>query len=414
MLQKLINCLRGSVRLEVSGAFPERFVNLCAQRGIPFWGMEWLDANTLRLTVTRGSARAAAGLGERVQCEVRELSGAGIPAFLGRFRRRYALLVGLALSLAAVCVLSRFVLTIDVEGNQSVSTVEILTELRRQGLRVGVYGPGLDTVQVSNQALLQLPALSWMSINLHGTRAEVLVREAIPKPELADDETPGNVVAQSGGIITRMEVLSGEPVFQVGDTVAAGEVVIAGNVKIEGPEYGGGVDLGWSQVRAAGRVYARTWRTLEAQIPLQARIKQYTGQEERHYILTFLGRRFNFFGKSGIHFPKYDKISETWTAALPDGREMPLAVTRETARAYTTVCVSVNQEQARLLLEQALLETLEREVGEGEVRSTAFSSSVEEGVLRVTLQAECAEEIGEFVPLSSGTGQESPPQSEYK
>ena len=47
MLQKLINCLRGSVRLEVSGAFPERFVNLCAQRGIPFWGMEWLDANTL-------------------------------------------------------------------------------------------------------------------------------------------------------------------------------------------------------------------------------------------------------------------------------------------------------------------------------------------------------------------------------
>ena len=48
------------------------------------------------------------------------------------------------------------------------------------------------------------------------------------------------------------------------------------------------------------------------------------------------------------------------------------------------------------------------------MRSTAFSSSVEEGVLRVTLQAECAEEIGEFVPLSSGTGQESPPQSEYK
>ena len=34
MLKRMVNALRGSVRLEVSGAFPERFLNLCAQRGI--------------------------------------------------------------------------------------------------------------------------------------------------------------------------------------------------------------------------------------------------------------------------------------------------------------------------------------------------------------------------------------------
>jgi similar to stage IV sporulation protein len=414
VLQKLINCLRGSVRLEVSGAFPERFLNLCAQRGVLFWGVEWLDSNTLRLTVTRGGAREAGALAGRVQCEMKRLSGAGIPAFLGRFRRRYALLVGLALSLAAVCVLSRFILTIDVEGNQNVSAVEILTELRRQGLRVGAYGPGLDTVSIANQALLQLPELSWMSVNLHGTRAEVLVREAIPKPELVDDQTPGNVVAESGGIITGMDVLAGEPVFQEGDTVAAGEVIISGNIKIEGPEYGGGVDLGWSQVRAAGRVYARTWRTMTAQIPLQAQVKQYTGEEESRYVLTILGQRVKFFGKSGISFPEYDKISETWTATLPDGREMPLAISRETVRAYTTVSVSVNQEQAQHLLEEQLERALERALGDGEVLSTQFSAAQQDGMLQVTLRAECKEEIGKFVPLAGGGEQEAPSQSENK
>ena len=42
MLKRMVNALRGSVRLEVSGAFPERFLNLCAQRGIVFWNVEWL------------------------------------------------------------------------------------------------------------------------------------------------------------------------------------------------------------------------------------------------------------------------------------------------------------------------------------------------------------------------------------
>lgn len=62
MLKRMVNALRGSVRLEVSGAFPERFLNLCAQRGIVFWNVEWLEATRLRLTVTRqGSGRPGAG-----------------------------------------------------------------------------------------------------------------------------------------------------------------------------------------------------------------------------------------------------------------------------------------------------------------------------------------------------------------
>ena len=141
MLKRMVNALRGSVRLEVSGAFPERFLNLCAQRGIVFWNVEWLEATRLRLTVTRQGSGPARALGDKVLCTVVPAEQSGVPFFLGRFRRRYALLVGLALSLTAVCVLSQFVLTIEVEGNEAVSTAEILTELRREGPRAGGYPP---------------------------------------------------------------------------------------------------------------------------------------------------------------------------------------------------------------------------------------------------------------------------------
>ena len=404
MLLRLVNALRGSVRLEVEGAFPERFLNLCAQRGILFWNVEWMETTRLRLTVTRRGSRQAAALGERTLCIVTPAGRKGMPYFLARFRKRYAFWVGMGLSMAAVCVLSSFVLTIEVKGNTNVPTAQILTELRRQGLGIGTFGPGLDERTVGNKVLLQLPQLSWLSINLYGTRAEVLVREAVEAPELVDAQEYGSVVARASGIVTRVEALTGEAVVKVGDTVLEGETLISGTVHLEGPAYSDKPEIGQIQVRASGRVYARTWRTMAAQLPLEAQVKRYTGEETNLWSVTALGRRTDFFGKGGISFDRYDKISHTWTLTLPGGEEMPLAVQRETCRAYELETLAVEPDAAQAMLKERLLEALEEAVGEGEIVSTDYTVETVDGMLKVTLQAECREEIGKFVPDSTTKG----------
>ena len=409
MLLRLVNALRGSVRLEVEGAFPERFLNLCAQRGILFWNVEWMETTRLRLTVTRRGSRQAAALGERTLCTVTPAGRSGMPYFLARFRKRYAFWVGMGLSMAAVCVLSSFVLTIEVKGNTTVPTAQILTELRRQGLGIGTFGPGLDERTVGNKVLLQLPQLSWLSINLYGTRAEVLVREAVEAPELVDAQEYGSVVARASGIVTKVEALTGEAVVKVGDTVLEGETLISGTVHLEGPAYSDTPEIGQIQVRASGRVYARTWRTMAAQLPLEAQVKRYTGEETNLWSVTALGRRTDFFGKGGISFDRYDKISRTWTLTLPGGEEMPLAVQRETCRAYELETLAVEPDAAQAMLKQRLLEALEEAVGEGEIVSTEFAAKTADGMLKVTLQAECWEEIGEFVPDSTTQENEADP-----
>ncbi|OUN13578.1 sporulation protein YqfD [Flavonifractor sp. An9] len=409
MLLRLVNALRGSVRLEVEGAFPERFLNLCAQRGILFWNVEWMETTRLRLTVTRRGSRQAAALGERTLCIVTPAGRKGMPYFLARFRKRYAFWVGMGLSMAAVCVLSSFVLTIEVKGNTNVPTAQILTELRRQGLGIGTFGPGLDERTVGNKVLLQLPQLSWLSINLYGTRAEVLVREAVEAPELVDAQEYGSVVARASGIVTRVEALTGEAVVKVGDTVLEGETLISGTVHLEGPAYSDKPEIGQIQVRASGRVYARTWRTMAAQLPLEAQVKRYTGEEANRWSVTALGRRTDFFGKGGISFDRYDKISHTWTLTLPGGEEMPLAVQRETCRAYELETLAVEPDAAEAMLKERLLEALEEAVGEGEIVSTEFAVETENGMLTVTLQAECREEIGTFVPDSTTQENEADP-----
>ena len=404
-MQAIINFLRGSVLFTVTGAFPERFLNLCAQAGVGFWDLEWLDPHTLRLRVSRRDARRVGPLAEKVLCEARARRHLGFPYFLAGFRKRYALLLGLALSLAAVCLLSRFVLTIEVSGNKTVSTAAILTELSRQGVRVGAYGPGLDVRRISQESLLRLDGLAWMSINLHGTRAEVLVREKLPEPEVRDESTPANVVAQADGVILDLEVLNGQAAFREGEAVLRGEVVISGTMDLREPEYSA-VDAGQRLVHARGNVWARTYRTLTAQIPLEAQVKRYTGEEEIQWSLLALGRTVNFFGKGGVFSEGYDKIVETHPLTLPGGRVMPLALRRTEYRAYVTEPAALNAGAARSMLEERLLERLDALIGEdGEVLDTVFTVREEDGMLAVTLRAECREQIGREVPFAGSVGE---------
>lgn len=396
-MRRLMNFLRGMATLRVEGPFPERLMNLCAQEGVDFWGVSWLDGHTLRLTTRRETLSRLRKLAQRAGCEVQVEGSRGLPDFLLRFRRRYAFLVGLTLSLCAVLLLSRFVLTVEVKGNERVPTAVILSQLRQLGVRPGVWGPGLDRNQLAQEAVTKLEDVAWMGINLHGTRLEVIVREETNAPKRVDEGGYFDIVAEADGIITQVEAEQGQAAVREGDTVLAGEVVISGIVSIEPPKHHD-IPVQYYQTHARGRVWARTWRTLTAAIPMEVQVKDYTGAETRRWSLELMGRRVELFGKRP-GWERYDQTSAVHRAVLPGETALPIALTREEFREYRTKAAALDLGAAQTMLEGRLAGRLAALVGEdGTVESTQFTAKVEDGLLKVTLQAECLEEIGKEVP----------------
>lgn len=397
-MRKLMNLILGMVVLKLTGPFPERLINLCAQEGIDFWAMEWLDEHTVRLTTRRHTLRRLEALAQRAGCEVERESSRGLPDFLGRFRTRYAFLLGLVLALCAVSVLSRFVLTIQVTGNETVSSAVILSQLRQLGVRPGVYGPGLERKQLAQELLVRTEGLSWAALNLYGTRLEVVVRERIKTPERVDESGYFDIVAEADGVVTHIEPELGEAAVREGDVVAKGDVLISGAVAMPPPKYSE-LPTRYYQTHARGRVWARTWRVITAVIPAQAMVKDYTGGEKNIWSVNFLGWRVKIFGSTSISWPMYDKITTVRQAVLPGGEVLPLSLSRETVREYRPRAAEVDLTAAQALLEERLLRQLEGLVGEdGEVESTQFAARVSGGRLEVTLTAQCLEEIGEERP----------------
>lgn len=404
-MKKLINLLRGYVEIMVTGAFPERLLNLCAQNRLQFWRLDWIDETSFTFRVALQDRKRLDELAQRSMCELSERGrrGAAVVA-QGMLRRRWGFLLGLAACVLAVSWLSRFLLVIEVSGNETVPTAVILSQLQRVGVRPGAYGPAIAQREAANAALLGLPELSYMAINIYGTRAEVIVHEAEKAPEILEEDTPADVVAAADGIIEDIHADAGRAMFADGDVVAKGEVLISGTLDLKEPDYGT-VDLGYLVVRASGSVTARTWRTLEETVPLTTQVKEYTGEERRGYSVKILWFDLEFFQNSSISQGRYDKITETAGLAL-FGRSMPAALTTVTCRGYTLREEPVDREEAAARMEEILTVRLAElmEAHKGEVLHTGFVTREENGRLTVTLLAECREEIGRTVERDGEVG----------
>lgn len=201
----------------------------------------------------------------RCQCTVKTVSRRGLPRLLRRAARYRGLCAALLLLMLAVSVSSLFVWRIDVTGNEALTTGQILRCLDACGVRPGTYWPGLSNDLVRNDMILRLPQLRWLTVNVRGSCAEVIVREKDPLPDITPDDTPVSICAAATGVILHMDVYAGEARVAPGAAVEPGDVLVSGAVYV----LGGGV-----RRCAPRRDPRRTRQELTGQIALTESEKQ--------------------------------------------------------------------------------------------------------------------------------------------
>ena len=82
-MKKLINLLLGYVELQVTGAFPERLLNLCAQNRLAFWRLRWLDETSFTFRIALRDRGRLDGLAHRAMCELSEQGRRGAAVVAG-------------------------------------------------------------------------------------------------------------------------------------------------------------------------------------------------------------------------------------------------------------------------------------------------------------------------------------------
>lgn len=257
----LVRWLRGTVTFLITGAFPEKLINLCLRNGLPVWGIKHLPEG-IEASAYAEHYHRLRPMARQTGTKVRIAKKSGLWVYRHRYRRRKGFLAGLLCVLLALIIASQFIWRVDINGCVTIPEGELRAELAEMGVKPGVRAAKIDARILQQQLRLLDGRIAWIAINIVGSTAQVEVRERdIPPDPIDPDERVGNVVAACDGQIRYMEVYEGESVVKIGDTVRAGDIIVSGIIE---DQYG---NRQFKYARA--RVMAHAYEDQDVAVPLK-------------------------------------------------------------------------------------------------------------------------------------------------
>ncbi len=331
--------------------------------------------------------------------EHRLVRRSGLPALCSRFSHRPGIPVGMVLACLLAALLSRFIWTLDVaprDGQERDAELEgeLLDGVRALGCAEGAFIPSLDLFRVCSAYLAGDPRISWMSIDISGTAAQLRYTKTAYRDGRIDTGTPSNVVASREGVVEYVNTAAGEAVVGDGDNIAAGQLLISGALENKNT----GV---MRYTHARGSVIAHTQHVLTAEVPLTV--------QEREYGAVGRDMRLSLFGHSlhpvrhRVREEPYELESGSERLTLPGGIILPITVSTDSYCYYTEQPRTRTVGEAERVAEARMTVMLRDEIGESELLSRTdegFLESREEGdvyILRTTVH--CLEDVAQVVPL---------------
>lgn len=378
----------GFLEVEFSGDIAEVILNICAKNGISLWNSK-RKGKKIRCHITVRDFKALPNAAKKSGIRVHILKKQGLPFIINRYKKRFGIPAGAALFFSVLQIMSCFVWTVEVSGNKNVPESEILAVCEKIGIKEGVPKSKINPQIVKQELLLSLDSLAWASVNIEGCRATVNVTETKEKAE--DNSVPSNLKATADGIITKIDVTSGNCVVKVGDTVAKGELLVSGVIeRADSTRF----------VHSLGNITAKTERVIEVSAYYNRTVSEKTGSVKKRSALSFFGIRIPLYlGRVNGNFESRSEMKE----ASLFGKKLPI-------RLYTKYCeitdekkITVTKDELLKELEGLLTQAANREnITDFEVKNREFDE-IKGGIsLKAVISAE--ENIAEQEILLFNTG----------
>ena len=337
--------LFGYARISADPLNATRLLNLCLKFGFSFRAFHGEEDGSIAFTAPMTTAKKILQLAKERGIDLMVEKKGGMPTILARRRKRYGLMLGGLCGAILLFLSGRVVWDVRVVGNQTMTTEQVLEELRLCGFGVGSSLKDFHAGELENRVLLQSDSLSWISIYMDGTVAMVQVLENVSSPQ-ASPKKPANLVASADGQIESIELLRGDCLVKVGQAVRAGDLLVSGIYDSK--------TVGVRFTRAAGRVLARTEQVYEIEIPLKTTEKVYSTEKTDAIWLNFFQKSMKIYKSTGNHTGSCDIIkmekhlSGWWLERLP------VSFTVEICKCYEEIEVDRTPEEALALAYEAL------------------------------------------------------------
>lgn len=377
--------LSGMVEVELTSADPAGALWAINRAGIVIYNAHQRGALTLRFSLQRKDHRKLRVL-TRKRGEQLSFSGRqGLYWVARMLLKRPVLIVGILLILVLTFYLPTRIYFVEVEGNLSIPTKQIIEKAESCGIGFGSSRREVRSERMKNALLQAIPDLQWAGVNTYGCRAVISVRERTEPEKEIQKSGVSSIIAARDGVIREMTVLNGNPVCKVGQAVKAGQVLISGYT-----DCGICIRATYSE----GEILAETQRTLTAVMLSEYIQRGEMTRRETKYSLIIGKKQINFYKDSGISDASCDKMYSVKYITLPGGFELPVALATEVWTYFDTQPAEISEETAEEILSEFSGQYLTGTMTAGQIEGRTESLQWEDGIFFLRGRYACLEMIG--------------------
>ncbi|MBP3377496.1 MAG: sporulation protein YqfD, partial [Clostridia bacterium] len=229
MLKRIRNYLCGWREITICADQLRAAFDLIYKNELSFASERLGEDGSVTFTMREKDCRRFFAITEEVGITYESSQLFGLPVTLGFLRRRPMIPLGIFLLLGWLFYSENLVWDIRIEGNTKTETAEIVNYLEELGFGVGTYYPSVNFNQLHANYVAGQDDIAWLSVYMHGTVAEVQVKEMYKDERVKPGEnTYANVVATSAGVVESLNVYEGQAAVRPGDIVVPGQVLISG------------------------------------------------------------------------------------------------------------------------------------------------------------------------------------------
>lgn len=394
MIFRFLSFLRGYLIIEVSGIFLERFINLAIKSNIFLWDIRKIQKNkaTMKISV-RGFFHIRKAV-RKTGVDIKILKRCGIPLFVHKHRKRKAFYLGFLSFVLIIAFLTSFIWTVEIEETKSVDREMIREALYEKGIKAGALKYGHKIHAIQDKLMMEIPGISWIWVEIRGTRAIVSVRERTEKPEIFDKNQPCNIVANFDGVIEKITVINGEQVVQNGDVVKKGALLISGAYN---GKYGG-VRL----VHSEGEVIATTWHSKEEAFPLEKVVSERTGEEQRQILVSFAGKDIKVFPLFKKDFKKAETTEKFTQIRLFGDLYLPFGIKEVKAYEISESKIKMSEKEAFAYYKELLFKELIKEYKDAEILEKTAEEETSGGKIKIKATIKCRQNIAGKTAIQTG------------
>lgn len=377
----------GVVDITVEGFFIERFINICKTENIILWSSKVEKGTILKARISKSDFKMIRHIAKKTSCRVHMDRKNGLPFVMKKYKKRKIFAIAL-LVIAIFCfMITRFIWNIEVTGTENISKEEILSDLAKYGIEEGKLKSNIDLDEIKNEMRLGRNDLAWIGIEIKGTNVIVTVVEARQEPEIIDENTPCNIIADKSGTISKMIVRNGTARVNIGDTVNIGDMLVEGVME--------GKYTGIREVNSDADIYCVSVYEKEKKEAFIQQIEERTGNEENN-VEIYINNFKIFFNKGVPNFENCDTIRTYKKVKLFSNYYIPIEIVKVTNFELEKYFKTYTEEELTEKITNDLQNALNQELDISDLSNvdTEVTSTVDTDGVTVKVDYSVEEKIG--------------------